>query len=84
MNVSLTPALEEMVKNKVASGYYNSSSEVIREALRLLDERDQLKALQLAELRRDINTGIDSLNAGKGKQFDVEVIKAKGRAARNG
>ena len=84
MNVSLTPQLEEMIKKKVASGYYNSSSEVIREALRLLDERDQLKSLQLAELRNDIASGINSLESGEGRSFDVESIKAKGRALRDG
>ena len=40
MNVSLTPKLEEIVRRKVASGLYNNASEVIREALRLLVERD--------------------------------------------
>lgn len=40
MNVSLTPKLEEYVRNRVASGLYNNASEVIREALRLLVERD--------------------------------------------
>lgn len=40
MNVSLTPRLEEIVRRKVASGLYNNASEVIREALRLLVERD--------------------------------------------
>ena len=41
MNVSLTPRLEELVRRKVASGLYNNASEVIRDALRLLVERDQ-------------------------------------------
>jgi hypothetical protein len=40
MNVSLTPKLEEIVRRKVASGLYNNASEVIREALRILVERD--------------------------------------------
>ncbi len=39
MNVSLTPELEKLVQEKVASGLYNSASEVIRESLRLLHER---------------------------------------------
>ena len=39
MNVSLTPELEEFVGNKVGSGRYNSASEVVREALRLLERR---------------------------------------------
>lgn len=41
MNVSLTPALEKYIRRKVASGLYNNASEVIREALRLLLEREQ-------------------------------------------
>ena len=47
MNVSLTPQLEELVQKKVASGLYNSASEVIREALRLLEEQDRLRAMRL-------------------------------------
>ena len=40
MNVSLTPALEEYVRRKVAIGLYNNASEVMREALRLMVERE--------------------------------------------
>src|ERR1022692_2320407 len=49
MNVSLTPELEELVSAKVQSGRYNSASEVVREALRLLEEHDSARAAQLAE-----------------------------------
>ena len=38
MNVNLSPQLEELVRQKVASGLYTSASEVVREALRLMDE----------------------------------------------
>jgi len=48
MNVSLTPELEKFVSAKVGSGRYNSASEVVREALRLLEERDSARAAQLA------------------------------------
>ncbi len=41
MNVSLTPELEKLVQDKVASGLYQTASEVIREGLRLLKERDE-------------------------------------------
>ena len=44
MNVSFTPELENLVNDKVKSGLYNSASEVVREALRLLKEQDALKA----------------------------------------
>lgn len=76
MNISLTPRLEEMVKNKLASGLYHSASEVIRDALRLLEERDQMRELQLSELRNEINMGI---NSGNSKKLDIASIKAKGR-----
>lgn len=41
MNVSLSTPLEKYVNQKVESGLYNSASEVIREALRLLQEKEQ-------------------------------------------
>lgn len=37
MNISLTAPLEALVQEKVASGFYNNASEVVREALRLFD-----------------------------------------------
>lgn len=75
MNISLNPHFEELIKNKVESGLYNSVSEVIREALRLLEERDQLRELRLEELRREIQKGIDS---GEPTPLDIDVIKARG------
>ena len=80
MNVSLTSELENYVKSKVAKGMYNSVSEVMREALRLLEERDAMQAIRLEALRQDINRGIDSLERGEAKSLDIEAIKAKGRA----
>lgn len=47
MNINLTPQLEEMVRRKVDSGLYNSASEVVREALRLMEEQDRLRAAKL-------------------------------------
>lgn len=76
MNISLTPHLEDLVRAKVESGLYNSASEVMREALRLLQERDQLRELRLEELRSEIQKGIDS---GCATSLDIEDIKARGR-----
>lgn len=64
MNVSLTPQLENFIKQKVSSGLYNSASEVIREALRLLGDRDNLRKIKLEELHRDIKEGIDQADRG--------------------
>lgn len=80
MNVSLTPQLENYVKQKVATGMYNSVSEVMREALRLLEERDALKTMKLESLRHDIQEGVDELDRGEGTPLDMEAIKAKARA----
>ena len=65
MNVSLTPELENLVSQKVKSGLYNSASEVVREALRLLQEQDHLKELRKEELRKEIMKGVDDINEGR-------------------
>jgi len=62
---------------------YNSVSEVVREALRLLEERDVVQGLKLEALRKDIADGIESLDGGSGRLSDIDDIKAKGRAALN-
>jgi antitoxin ParD1/3/4 len=65
MNVSLTPELEKYVADKVASGRYTSASEVVREALRMLEEYEQSRAVRLAEFNRELHARIDSLNRGE-------------------
>jgi len=76
MNVSLTPQLEAWVHRQVESGLYGSASEVMREALRLLDERDRLRSIRLEALRAEIQQGLDS---GAPTPLDVGAIKARGR-----
>lgn len=66
MNVHLTPELEALVHNKVKTGHYNSASEVVREALRLFEERDRIRKLQIRELRKRIDEGWASLERGEG------------------
>jgi antitoxin ParD1/3/4 len=65
MNVSLTPALEKLVQQKVESGRYNSASEVVREALRLMDDHDQIQALHKDAIRKKIAAGMESLRSGR-------------------
>ncbi len=55
-NVSLTPELEALIDSKVASGHYRSASEVVRAALRLLDERER-------RMERKLQTSRDHLGA---------------------
>jgi antitoxin ParD1/3/4 len=85
VNVSLTPELERLVNEKVESGLYQTASEVVREALRLLKERDHARD----QLRPDVQAGFDQLARGEGRTYDrtsgrqlAEQIKSRGRALR--
>ncbi|MEO0558347.1 MAG: type II toxin-antitoxin system ParD family antitoxin [Bacteroidota bacterium] len=70
MNVSLTPQLERFTRSLVESGRYRSASEVVRESLRLLEEREA----KTAELRRLLQEGIAS---GPAIPFDGDRLRAK-------
>jgi antitoxin ParD1/3/4 len=85
MNVSLTPELERVVHTKVESGLYQTASEVVREALRLLRDRDE----SLERLRRDVRVGFDAAARGEYSEHDAKTsgalaaeVKAAGRALR--
>lgn len=79
INVSLTPQLEELVRAKVTSGRYNSASEVVREALRLMNTYEQLRADALNKLRADVEAGWQQVEEGKVSDFDPEAAKRRGR-----
>ena len=76
LNVNLTPQLEQLVRRKVSSGRYNSASEVVREALRIMEAQDELRSLKLEQLRRDIR---DGLNSGPARPWSVAEMKRAGR-----
>lgn len=73
VNVSLTPELEALIQERVRSGRYTSASEVVREALRLLEDRDELRRLQLKELRSQVAAGLDSLDRGQTRDGDAVI-----------
>ncbi len=79
MNVNLTPQLEDLVRSKVASGLYTSASEVVREALRLMDGQDRLRQAKLEQLRSDVRQGLAS---GPSESWDADAVKRKARARR--
>ena len=74
MHVSLTPHLEELVRDKVKSGLYNSSSEVVREALRLMEDRDRVREMRLEDLRKEIQIGIDQADRGESTEYTTETL----------
>ena len=77
MNVSLSEDLAHFVEAKVAEGRYGSSSEVIRDALRLMEKVERQEAEKLASLRLAWQEGIDSGDAG---EIDFDALRQKARA----
>jgi len=66
MNVDLTPELEELLDSKLKTGRYSSAAEIVREALRLLEQRDEIFAVRKEEFREKIDEG---WRAAKGKEL---------------
>jgi len=77
LNVSLTDELVKLVKTKVESGRYTSASEVVREALRLLEKQDHEESERLRWMQQAWNDGLAS---GKFAPLDGASVKAAGRA----
>ena len=75
MNVSLTPELEQFVQTKVESGRYNSASEVVREALRLLGDHEQARAAQLVEFNLELGRRLASLD--RGERVDPATVRTR-------
>ena len=65
MNANLGPVLEQFVTEMIDSGLYQSQSEVIREGLRLLKEREETKKLRMDGLRQAITLGIEQADRGE-------------------
>jgi len=72
VNVNLTPELERLVQDKVTSGLYNNQSEVVRDALRLLAERDRQREAHLEGLRKALAEGV--AQADRGELLDGEAV----------
>lgn len=72
MNISLTPELEHFVASRVASGLYQSASEVVRHGLRLLEEQERTREAALERLRNQINLGLEQ--AKRGELLDGEEV----------
>ena len=82
LNISLTDEMRSYVEERVASGRYGNASEIIREALRLLEEQEQERQAKLKVLRQAAKQGFDEIDQGMGivlkgkkaiKQFITEI-----------
>ena len=77
MNVSLTDELANFVKAKVSGGRYASSSEVVREALRLMEKVERQETEKLGLLRQAWQEGLDS---GEAEALDFVALEQEARA----
>ncbi len=82
MNVSLTTEMNQWITGKIESGQYKSYSEVVRDGLRLLQNREEQRKAMLEDLRHELLLGIKQLDVGKSRKFDSEFsqnIKSNAR-----
>ncbi len=79
MNVCLSRQLQGFIEKKVRTGRYQTASEVVREGLRLIEDRDTQRASQLRRLREEIQVGLDQVEKGRVAPLEVKKIKAEGR-----
>ncbi len=85
MHISLTPALENNIRQKVESGLYNNASEVVREALRFMESHEELvRQMKLDALRRGLRPGAEQAEQGEFVTEGMEEIIAEARQRRNG
>ncbi len=82
LNISLPKALEDRVREQVASGRYGSASEVIREALRLFETYQQIQSSNLSQMQAEIAKGMNDVESGRVKKMDIDAIKRKARISK--
>ena len=78
MNFSLGKTWEDYVSQQVGSGQFNNASEVVRDALRLQQER----LLKLEVLRREVSLGADALDQGRVVKTNAAKLIARAKASR--
>ena len=69
MNITLTPELENLVKEEISSGDYHSPQDVVREGLLLLKEMKHSRQERIENLRREVQKGIDQIREGKSRTY---------------
>jgi len=82
MNVSLGSKWERFVDAKVKSGDFQTASEVLREGLRLLEEKEFLKRISISssdDLKKKLLEGIASLDRGEGIEGEVAFSRLRER-----
>jgi len=84
MNITLGNEFERRISKKIDTGLYTSASEVIREGLRLLFEKDLIRERQAKLLKEEVSKGFMQLDSGKSENSSVEDIFNKALNIHNG
>lgn len=79
MEIRLSPELLRFAVEKVASGEFESVSDVVSGALALMRQEEEAPRWAIEELRKEIQVGLDELDRGETAEFTAEDIKAEGR-----
>lgn len=74
-NINLTDHLDAFVEGSIASGRYKNASEVVREGLRLLEQRHRENEAKLERLRAEVQVGIDALERGDYVEVDQDGLR---------
>jgi antitoxin ParD1/3/4 len=69
-NVVLTEHQEQVIEELVGSGRYQNASEVLREGLRLVEQREAEDTAKLEAFREAVQIGFDALDRGEFKEFE--------------
>ncbi len=79
MHISLTEQQEEWIQSLIRSGHYASTSEVMRHAIRLLQEEAEAKHVKLLALREAVKKGADEIGRGEFSEKGIQEIIAEGK-----
>jgi antitoxin ParD1/3/4 len=82
MNVSLTPELEKFVESRVATGRYQTASEVVREGLRLLEEQERQREAGFQVLKNKLKRGAAQAERGELVAGDKAFAEIRQHSAR--
>ena len=82
MHISLTEQQEEWIQSLIRSGHYASTSEVMRHAVRLLQEEAEAKQVKLLALREAVKKGADEIGRGEFSKKGVQEIISEGKRRR--
>jgi antitoxin ParD1/3/4 len=80
VTITLRDEDHRFIESAMKSGRYVTESEAVSDAIAELRAREELRQARIAEIRDKVMVGIDQLERGEGTEWNVEDVKAKGRA----